>query len=196
MAKIDPSFESPLDNFIVYNICEPISESIYKFNITPNMITTLSFACSLISIYFLYNYNILFFIIFSSLNYIFDCLDGYVARKYKLTTKFGDYFDHFTDIIHLFLIMFVLFYRYNFFDFKIALVFSICLLLLYMITLSCQEKIMKKQNRSKVLSYGMDYCNLTLQRNMKYLRIFGSATMNLYIILLVIYLYSSKIKLI
>ena len=31
--------------------------------------------------------------------YIFDCIDGFYARKYNMTTVFGDWYDHISDIL-------------------------------------------------------------------------------------------------
>ena len=36
MAKINPKYENPIDNFIVYETCSPISEYLHENNITPN----------------------------------------------------------------------------------------------------------------------------------------------------------------
>jgi phosphatidylglycerophosphate synthase len=37
--------------------------------------------------------------------YYFDCLDGYVARKYKMASKWGSMYDHVSDILFLILVI-------------------------------------------------------------------------------------------
>ena len=64
------------------------------------MITTVGFASSLLGSYYLYNYKIWKFVLYT-FAYLCDCMDGYMARKYKLETKFGDYYDHVTDVVQM-----------------------------------------------------------------------------------------------
>jgi len=51
--KIESEFENPVDNLFI-KISEHISGPLVKIRVTPNMITTLSFICGLISIFLLY----------------------------------------------------------------------------------------------------------------------------------------------
>lgn len=66
-------------------------------NATPNHLTTGGFISSLSSIYFLFNRNKIGTIIFIIIRAYFDFADGLMARKYKMTSKFGDYYDHIVD---------------------------------------------------------------------------------------------------
>ena len=50
---------------------------------------------------------ILFFI-----SYIFDCFDGFYARKYNMISNFGDLFDHFRDLTINSVVYFLLFKKY------------------------------------------------------------------------------------
>ena len=47
------------------------------------------------------------------LGYFFDCMDGHYARAYNMTTKWGDYYDHISDMItlSLFVYIFISMYR-------------------------------------------------------------------------------------
>ena len=45
--------------------------------------------------------------------YFMDCLDGHFARKYNMVTVFGDYFDHFVDILSLSLLYLILVSKIN-----------------------------------------------------------------------------------
>jgi len=96
MRKIPAELECSIDNIII-NLCEPLSEIFKKLNFTPNGITTLSLITGLLAVVFLYVGQVWVSVIFYFISYIFDCLDGYYARKYKMCTKFGDLYDHIKD---------------------------------------------------------------------------------------------------
>ena len=57
--------------------------------------------CGFSSAYFIYTHQFLLSAALFIFAYIFDCLDGYVARTYNMVTKFGDYYDHVTDVLKL-----------------------------------------------------------------------------------------------
>ena len=76
-------------------------------HITPNILTTLGFICSIISVYFFYRNNLMS-ILFLLLRMYFDYIDGLYARKYDNETKFGDYYDHFSDLTFFILFTIVL----------------------------------------------------------------------------------------
>ena len=99
---------NPIDT-ILYDIADLLSPFFKKLNFTPNMFTTFSFLTGLLSAYYYYlkKYNLT--AIFYILSYWFDTIDGHFARKYNMQTRFGDYYDHVTDIL-LNTILFVLFY--------------------------------------------------------------------------------------
>ena len=100
MRKIPAEYDDPLDK-LCYDVVEEISPIFKKMQFTPNMITTLGLLCTFIMIYFInikqYELSVVFFIF----GYFFDCMDGFYARKYKMVSEFGDYYDHFADIIKM-----------------------------------------------------------------------------------------------
>ena len=93
-----------LDNVVskIYYKTLPVWKCLH---VTPNILTTLGLICSLISVYFFYINNLLS-ILFILLRMYFDYIDGLYARKYNIETKFGDYYDHFSDLV--FFILFTL----------------------------------------------------------------------------------------
>ena len=101
MSKIDAKYLNPFDNFLTHIFDKYVSNFFYACNLTPNMITTLGLLSAVISmIYFLKEVFILsggFFLV----SYFFDCADGYYARKYNMTSKYGDYYDHIVDLLKL-----------------------------------------------------------------------------------------------
>jgi phosphatidylglycerophosphate synthase len=100
MRKINSNLENPFDNAI-YIIVEYLAPYAHKFGFTPNMITTSSNLFTIIAIYYLLNYYFVVAAILYLISYMFDCLDGYVARKYNMVSIFGDYYDHISDAVKL-----------------------------------------------------------------------------------------------
>ena len=115
--KYIQEFNNPLDNFYL-NIIEKINPILYKLNFTPNIITTISFILGLLTAYFIYRECYISAGISYFFSYFFDCVDGNFARKYNMTSKFGDYYDHITDCINNLLILYVILssklYSYSF----------------------------------------------------------------------------------
>jgi phosphatidylglycerophosphate synthase len=131
------------DNLFDIYICKSIDSHLHIYNklgLTPNMVTTLSLITGIISAYMIHikKYKlagILFFIA-----YYFDCVDGKLARTYNMTSKFGDYYDHFSDIIKFILIMYVL-YKDNIIKFKNIGIIILLLVILCLYHLGCQQGI-------------------------------------------------------
>ncbi len=108
MKKLPSYLESPVDNGIYY-IIEKIAPSVYSMGFTPNMITTLGNVCTLIFIYFFIQKRFYLSALFFFLSYMFDCLDGYLARSYNMTTEFGDLYDHTSDLLKTLSYIYLLF---------------------------------------------------------------------------------------
>ena len=192
--KLEKDYENPIDNFILDYICEPISGKLHSLQMNPNSITIIGFLGSLISCWFLYNFKIYYFIIFHIIAYICDCLDGYMARKYNETSKFGDLLDHSTDIIQNVVLIYILIIIYDFTKYKNLIYLSLILLLCLFITQGCQEKVMKKENSSIILGCFKNICIKSFENNIKSIRIFGAGTFQIYIIILSYYLWKQKSK--
>lgn len=112
--KLTTNQEGPVDN-LIYIIVENIDPYFYKLKFTPNMITTLSLICGIFSIYFLFFNLKKLAIFFYFLSYLFDCSDGYYARKYNMVTNFGDYYDHVKDLTIFSLLVYTLLNNNKFF---------------------------------------------------------------------------------
>jgi phosphatidylglycerophosphate synthase len=82
----------------VYIIVKTIAPLFYRLGITPNMVTT-------ISLYFCYqtirllSQKSMWALFYYSIYIVMDYLDGYLARTYNQSTKFGDVYDHTRDVI-------------------------------------------------------------------------------------------------
>ena len=101
--KLPSEYECPFDAFLL-NIITPQLKYYYSAGLTPNNITTISILFGILSAYCIYKkYNFLAAGLLL-ISYYFDCVDGKLARKYKMVSKFGDYYDHFGDLFKIILI--------------------------------------------------------------------------------------------
>ena len=78
---------------------EAITPALRLLGLTPNGVTTIGLVAGLLSAYCLYRGWIVAFVALSLMNYLSDCVDGYMARRYDMSTVFGDYYDHVSDIV-------------------------------------------------------------------------------------------------
>lgn len=199
MSKLPSNFENPFD-FLLCSLANKISWFFYKTKHTPNIITTYSTITGMLSLWYLYKRNINYFIIYYLLYYFFDCLDGLFARKYNMVTKFGDYYDHIKDTIITILLIGVFYYNYNSTfrqNYKILLIF-LFLFILMPIHMSCQQKYYDNihninDNEKETLSiYLNNICPTDFKSFLNISRFFGTGTVVLAIIILVIYFEKQK----
>lgn len=97
--KLLPRHENPIDNVIYATIVQPLTPALRHSLpwLTPNHITYMSIAFGASCIYFFSKGFYVASSICFMLSYIFDCLDGYYARSYGMTSEFGDWLDHASD---------------------------------------------------------------------------------------------------
>jgi len=72
---------------------------------------------------------------------ILDCIDGAYARKYNMTTDFGDKYDHISDTISTIVIFYILF-KYS--DTKYSLIIAVIFLFIACRQMMCMEIYNKK----------------------------------------------------
>ena len=169
---------------IVVEFLDPI---FYQLNFTPNMITTLSLLTGLLAGYYLYHNNCISILLFA-ISYILDCSDGYFARKYKMTSKFGDYYDHISDLTKACIIYYIIFMKIkNKYIFIIILLLFICLTYYH---LSLQELWYNKKKESASLNFLNNNVKLN-KNNIYWSRYVGCGTL---ILITVIFMYLSIIK--
>lgn len=80
----------------------------YKLGFSPNMVTTLSILFGILSAYQILIGQMILAAISMLVAYYLDCVDGKLARKYNMISKFGDYYDHFGDFFKIFIIIYAL----------------------------------------------------------------------------------------
>lgn len=140
-SKIDSKYENPID-IIMYKISAHIEPYFLKLNMTPNHITTLSLICGLLCVYYLdvKTSNIGLAVTFYMLSFLFDCLDGYYARKNNMLSKLGDMYDHYTDLLVHIMIYYMLYKRLSKDRFIYFNVLLVILLVGLAVQMGCQEK--------------------------------------------------------
>lgn len=103
-----------IDTYYVYPLADLFIDNLFLLKITPNMITTFTFILRLFVLYLLVNKIYLKYVpIIYFISWITDAMDGQLARKYKLGSTFGAYYDSFVDILTTVLIYYVLYNYYN-----------------------------------------------------------------------------------
>ena len=64
-------------------------------------------------LWYLFKDDMLRFSLYFWLSYLFDCLDGYFARRYNMVTAYGDIFEHTRDVLSLLIMMIICIYNYT-----------------------------------------------------------------------------------
>lgn len=113
MSKLESHQEHPLE-ILCYKFADFISPFCYNIGLTPNGLTTISNIGAVIAIYAALKKNYVLFTIGYIVKYLFDCADGFFARKYKMTSKFGDKYDHYSDIAFWTILIWVLWNKFSF----------------------------------------------------------------------------------
>ena len=183
--KVERYQSNPVDNILV-DINEILNPVFKSLDFTPNTLTTLSLLFTLVSGYYFsinYRYSSSFFYM---VGYYFDCADGNYARTYKMVSKFGDLYDHITDLIKIGIFLILLYTEYydktrfiNFFVVFLALSF------LATIHLGCQEALYGKSNESMFLTLTKKFC--IDPKHINITRYFGTGTVQLFIALVLIF---------
>lgn len=183
--KIEHIHENPIDNILI-DLSEPTSNFFKQYNFTPNHITTIGMIIGILSFFCIYKrYYVLAFILFW-ISYFFDCLDGYYARKYKMTSKFGDYYDHIRDVVVTGSILVIIYLRLDK-KYKFPYILTMFAVILSMCThFGCQERKAHDKSHNDCLSIytglclNEDYINIS--------RFFGCGTAILFMSIFILVL--------
>ena len=84
-------------------------------------------------------------IVFLLLRMYFDYIDVLYARKYDIETKFGDYYDHFSDLTFFILFTIILWYSMKGSKRTLCLTLLLIFTLAAIINIGCVEKECKEQ---------------------------------------------------
>lgn len=191
MRKVEREFENPIDN-IILDIGDITIPYLKNTGHTPNMLTTYSFILGLASLYFLYYNKIINFAICFGLSFVFDCWDGHMARKYKMTSKFGDLYDHISDITVGFSLAYITYIKFKH-KLTYPLIFIIGIMTLFMhMHIACYQKFYLDSNKKEEESIDFFQNLCTDKNNIKWTRYFGPGTYTLFAIGLIFYLHRKQ----
>lgn len=187
MRKVDRELDNPIEN-VILDVGDYLLPYFKESGHTPNMLTTYSFILGLASVYFLYKNELSNFAICFALSFVFDCWDGYMARTFKMTSKFGDLYDHITDVTVGLSLAYV---AYTKFKHKITLPLLIIvgIMTLFMQThVGCYQKYYLETNKKEEETIDSIAQMCVDKNDIKWTRFFGPATYTLFIIGLMYYL--------
>jgi phosphatidylglycerophosphate synthase len=115
----------------------------YATGHTPNVLTFYGLVLRLLAAFALTKASLGLFICFWLLGYLFDCMDGQFARMYKMTSDFGDFFDHMSDlVVHIVLIV-VVYWRYR--TPWVTLGGLLLFLILMLMHMGCQQHLLEHE---------------------------------------------------
>ena len=151
--KLSDEQECPIDVYL-YNFINTHLHIYYRLGMTPNMVTTLSILFGFIAAYQIMHNQFVYAAISLIISYYLDCVDGKLARKYDMITKFGDLYDHFGDFLKILIIMYSLFKTSKNLTITKVICFNIILLLgiLQCVHMGYQECVYNKSCESPFLN--------------------------------------------
>lgn len=194
-TKLPPELDDPVDTFL-YKICERISPAFHASGHTPNLITTYSLLTGLAGCYALYHGRIILFVILMIASYFFDCFDGYFARKYGMTSEFGDIYDHSKDAFVSLIMIWVVMSRYYRAITWWNITLVVVLFVLFMMHMGCQQDYTNDKKKNGKDSETIDiYRKLCRSSDdLPYTRFFGPGMFFLYYTLIIVYVYAKYAK--
>lgn len=140
MRKVSSQYENPIDNIFI-ELADGVSGWFHDTGHTPNVITGYSAVCGAIAINAVHSTDVKLFVISMTLSYFFDCLDGFMARKYDQETRLGDLLDHIKDILVICGIVFVLLKKYGKRAVNVKVIaIAACLIAMMMMNFGCQQR--------------------------------------------------------
>ena len=188
MKKIPNEIDNPIDNVLIEG-ADRLCPVLYQTGHTPNIITTYSLITGLLSAYFLYHGKLWLFVLFYTLSYFFDCVDGHFARKYDMITDFGDAYDHFKDIFVFLIIVYIVFKKCrNRLTFGVF-IFVFAFLYLAIFHFSCQQQNCDDKFKGKSDTYTPSFHFMCKDRkNIHWTRYFGMGTFMFVFMMAVVYI--------
>jgi phosphatidylglycerophosphate synthase len=112
MSKYKPGEALPLEDGLYTHINPNAAPFLYeRLGITPNGITTITLFLGFYIAYTIYVGNYKTAAIIYVLRQILDSTDGYIARKYGISSEFGDKYDTISDFITNILIAIIVLYK-------------------------------------------------------------------------------------
>ena len=128
----DETYESWADNNLFFPIATKLVDPLRNLGLTPNMVTYLSTIFTFLSLYYFHIENRVYASITYLIGYTLDCVDGKMARKYKMSSKFGMALDLVSDNVSNIALIGYLIQKYGFGNYYVLLI----IFMSYMISIS------------------------------------------------------------
>lgn len=195
MRKIPKELENPIDNICI-DVGDHLSGTFHKLGFTANGLTGMSFLLGLVAIYYYVQKDYVRSSVYFFISYMFDCFDGFYARKYGMVSDFGDALDHARDTTITVGLLFLILKKYwKVGGWRRYLPFAVIPFFIIMeMHIGCQEIYFGSSGPgSKFLSILKHTCPQKTKEGvletMKITRYFGSGTFMVYIVFLILYSY-------
>jgi hypothetical protein len=187
--KIPNELDDPFDN-VTYGLAEKLAPWFRQTGHTPNMITTYSLITGLLACYALYKRAIVPFVILFMVSYFFDCFDGYFARRYGMTSRFGDLYDHIKDAFVYIILIFIVFKKYRKVITPANILIILLLFILFSVHMGCQQKYYKKMNKEAQNETIDVYQKMCRDGNdLRYTRFFGPGMMVIFATAMIVWIW-------
>lgn len=182
MSKLLPHEDHPLE-LCCYAFADHICPFFHSLGFTPNGLTTIANIGAIIALVSAYRKNAnVWLVVGVVIKYLFDCADGHFARKYKMTSKWGDTYDHVSDLIFVIGMIIVIVTRYGFVDWAYPYRGYFIALMLFFVFMTyvhagCQETLNAKRKEgadpSDTLAFCKGACPGNPEETIQYTRWFG-----------------------
>jgi len=97
MSKLEPQYRGCIESWI-YRDNDGFLKFLHSLCLTPNMVTTLSNVVGIGALWALWNKQLAWFSVLFIFSFYLDCLDGKMARVYKMSSNWGGTYDNVSDI--------------------------------------------------------------------------------------------------
>ena len=177
--KIPEDMENPFDNLIL-RFAERVNPALVAVGVTPNLLTSFSFIFGVAAAVYIYWGWFVTGVILFLVSYVFDCMDGNMARAFDMVTRFGDFYDHATDVIQIISFIAAVVYSPMLRQWKV--VFFVVTSIIYVasfVHLGCQERIYGKSVQCLQV---FEYLCPNPRQSIYTTRYFGSGTTVVFIV--------------
>jgi len=114
MSKYKEGEAGPLEYYLYDTVAPIVGTFMYeKLGMTPNIVTTFRFCLGLYVVRLIHTKKYTLGAVLWFIQNCLDGIDGYIARKYNISTEFGAWYDTTSDDILTALVGFVILQKYN-----------------------------------------------------------------------------------
>ena len=125
------NFESISDVYFFHPVSSFIADILYKCRLTPNQVTIISTVIRLLGSYMLFNYSNKIAAVCFFTGYLLDNVDGIMARRYKMYSKFGEALDLVSDQVVNILFFIVIYLAYQNYNKKSFILITFAVIIFY-----------------------------------------------------------------